>query len=198
MTPTAAPRWPDKTTPQGTAALSVALNLAGNEWSGSIPFAALAVIVVVVVIRVVGLFRLALLLFLRRRILHRRTRLYRWSLHLLRGLIGVLMLSLFAFAIRELALAEAYTIFFIAPLLITLLSIPILKERVRPTHWIAIAVGMLGVIIAMRPNQEAFFSLGALAVLAAASCYAISAVAGSGSLRKAVSSSNSPSSSASS
>lgn len=102
----------------------------------------------------------------------------RWPLHLLRGLIGVLMLSLFAFAIRELALAEAYTIFFIAPLLITLLSIPILKERVRPTHWIAIAVGMLGVIIAMRPNQDAFFSLGALAVLAAASCYAISAIAG--------------------
>ena len=39
----------------------------------------------------------------------------RWPLHLLRGVIGVLMLSLFAFAIRELALAEAYTIFFIAP-----------------------------------------------------------------------------------
>ena len=102
----------------------------------------------------------------------------RWPLHLLRGVIGVLMLSLFAFAIRELALAEAYTIFFIAPLLITILSIPILKERVRPSHWIAIAVGMLGVIVAMRPNQDAFFSLGALAVLAAASCYAVSAIAG--------------------
>ncbi len=102
----------------------------------------------------------------------------RWPLHLLRGVIGVLMLSLFAFAIRELALAEAYTIFFIAPLLITILSIPILKERVRPAHWIAIAVGMLGVVVAMRPNQDALFSLGALAVLAAASCYAVSAIAG--------------------
>ncbi len=102
----------------------------------------------------------------------------RWRLHLLRGAIGVLMLSLFAFAIRELALTEAYTIFFVAPLLIAMLSIPILKERVRAAHWGAIFVGMVGVIIAMRPNQAAFFSMGALAVLAAASCYAVSAIAG--------------------
>jgi drug/metabolite transporter (DMT)-like permease len=100
----------------------------------------------------------------------------RWPLHLFRGVIGVLMLSLFAFAIKELALAEAYTIFFIAPLLITVLSIPVLKETVRPVHWIAIGVGLVGVVIAMRPSGEDFFSLGALAVLAAATCYAVSAV----------------------
>ena len=41
----------------------------------------------------------------------------RWPLHLLRGGLNVAMLALFAFAIRELALAEAYTLFFIAPLL---------------------------------------------------------------------------------
>ena len=40
----------------------------------------------------------------------------RWPLHLLRGGLNVAMLALFAFAIRELALAEAYTLFFIAPL----------------------------------------------------------------------------------
>lgn len=102
----------------------------------------------------------------------------RWRLHLLRGGIGVLMLSLFTFSLRELALAEAYTIFFIAPLLITILSIPVLKETVSPRHWVAIAVGMAGVLIALRPDQDAFFSLGALAVLAAAGCYAVSAIAG--------------------
>ncbi len=102
----------------------------------------------------------------------------RWPLHLLRGCIGILMLSLFTFALRELGLAEAYTIFFIAPLLITILSIPVLKEKVSPRHWVAIAVGMAGVVIALRPNQENFFSLGALAVLAAATCYAVSAIAG--------------------
>lgn len=102
----------------------------------------------------------------------------RWRLHLLRGVTTVLMLSLFTFSLRELALAEAYTIFFIAPLLITVLSIPVLKETVSPRHWVAIALGMAGVVIALRPDQQAIFSLGALAVLAAAACYAVSAIVG--------------------
>lgn len=102
----------------------------------------------------------------------------RWRLHLFRGVIGIIMLTLFSFALRELGLAEAYAIFFIAPLLITILSIPVLRERVAPMHWAAIAVGMIGVVIALRPDGEAFFSWGALAVLGAATCYAVSAIAG--------------------
>ncbi|MEO8857226.1 MAG: DMT family transporter [Burkholderiaceae bacterium] len=102
----------------------------------------------------------------------------RWRLHFLRGAISILMLSLFAFSLRELGLAEAYTIFFVAPLWITMLSIPVLKETVSPRHWVAIGVGMAGVVIALRPNGDAFFSLGALAVLGAAACYAVSAIAG--------------------
>jgi drug/metabolite transporter (DMT)-like permease len=102
----------------------------------------------------------------------------RWHLHLFRGVIGILMLSLFSYALRVLGLAEAYAIFFIAPLLITMLSIPVLGEKVAPLHWLAIAVGMVGVWIALRPQGEAFFSLGALAVLGAAACYAVSAVTG--------------------
>ncbi|OYU30800.1 MAG: EamA family transporter [Comamonadaceae bacterium PBBC2] len=100
----------------------------------------------------------------------------RWSLHLLRGVMSVGMLSLFTFALTELPLTEAYTLFFIAPLLITMLSIPVLKEKVLPLHWVAIAVGFAGVLVAMRPQGAGFFSLGALAVLAAASLYAASAV----------------------
>ena len=55
----------------------------------------------------------------------------RWRLHLFRGVIGILMLSLFSYALRALGLAEAYAIFFIAPLLITMLSIPVLGETGR-------------------------------------------------------------------
>ena len=102
----------------------------------------------------------------------------RWRLHFLRGGSSILMLSLFTFGLRELGLAEAYTLFFIAPLLITILSMPVLKETVSPRHWGAIGVGMAGVVVALRPDQDAFFSIGALAVLAAASCYAMSAIAG--------------------
>lgn len=100
----------------------------------------------------------------------------RWRLHLLRGVMSVMMLSCFTFALQTLPLTEAYTLFFIAPLLITLLSIPVLKEKVSPRNWAAIVVGFLGVLIAMRPDGSAFFSLASLAVLAAAALYATSAV----------------------
>ena len=102
----------------------------------------------------------------------------RWPLHLLRGVLNVAMLALFTYALKVLGLAEAYTLFFIAPLLITALSTVVLGERVRAAHWVAIALGMVGVVVALRPSQEAFFSLGALAVLGAATCYAVSAITG--------------------
>ena len=41
----------------------------------------------------------------------------RWPLHLLRGVIGVFMLSLFAFGVKRLSLTDAYAISFIAPLM---------------------------------------------------------------------------------
>ena len=102
----------------------------------------------------------------------------RWPLHLLRGVIGIAMLALFTFSLKELGLAEAYTIFFVAPLMITVLAIPVLKETVSARHWAAIAVGLGGVLVALRPDQDAFFSLGAIAVLVAAAFYAVSAIAG--------------------
>jgi len=102
----------------------------------------------------------------------------RWPLHLLRMGVGVAMMSLFVTALRSLGLAEAYTLFFIAPLLITVLSIPVLQERVRPRHWWALAGGLCGVLVALRPNQGAFLSLGALAVLGSAVCYAVSSITG--------------------
>ena len=102
----------------------------------------------------------------------------RWPLHLLRGVCNITTLALFSHALASLPLAEGYTIFFVAPLLITSLSTVVLGERVRAGHWVAIAVGLCGVMVALRPSQEAFFTLGALAALGAAACYAISAIVG--------------------
>ena len=102
----------------------------------------------------------------------------RWRLHLLRGVIGVLMMALFTFGLQTLGLAEAYTLTFVAPLLITLLAVPLLKEAALPRHWVALAVGLCGVVIALRPDQDAFFSIGAIAILASALCYALSSVLG--------------------
>jgi drug/metabolite transporter (DMT)-like permease len=102
----------------------------------------------------------------------------RWPLHLLRAAIGIVMLALFAYGVRGLSLAEAYTIFFIGPILITALSVFVLKERVNRARWIAIAVGMAGVLVVLRPSGDGFLTLGGLAILVAAVCYAVSAVSG--------------------
>ena len=106
----------------------------------------------------------------------------RWPLHLLRGVLGITMLALFTMGVRELPLSAAYTLFFIAPLLITALSVPVLRERVPAAHWWAIGVGFIGVLIALRPSgddlQAGFVTVGGLATLGAALCYAIAAVTG--------------------
>jgi drug/metabolite transporter (DMT)-like permease len=100
----------------------------------------------------------------------------RWPLHLLRGALGIGMLSLFAFALRTLPLAEAYSIFFIAPLLITLLSGPMLGERVGAARWGAIIVGLAGVVVVLRPTGTGMFTLAGGAVLLAATAYSVSAI----------------------
>ena len=111
-----------------------------------------------------------------------RLRKLRWSLHILRGCLGIAMLSLFTRGVSELPLSATYTIFFIAPLLITALSVPVLKERVPRAHWWAIGVGFIGVLVAIRPSggdlQAGFATTGGLAVMTAALCYAVAAVAG--------------------
>lgn len=100
----------------------------------------------------------------------------RWPLHLLRGVLGVVMMAAFVYALRTLPLTTAYTIFFVAPLLITALSVPVLGERVGPRRWGAIVVGFVGVLVVLRPTGEGVMTLAGLAVLASALGYAVSAI----------------------
>lgn len=100
----------------------------------------------------------------------------RWSLHLLRGVLSVMMMACFTYALVRLPLSTAYTIFFVAPLMITALSMPVLGERVGPRRWAAIVVGLLGVLVVLRPTGEGMFTLAGLAVLGAAFGYSASAI----------------------
>lgn len=100
----------------------------------------------------------------------------RWSLHLLRGVLGVAMMATFAYALRRMPLSTAYSIFFVAPLLITALSVPFLGEHVGPRRWVAIGIGLAGVVVVLRPTGEGVLSLAGIAVLVAALGYAVSAI----------------------
>ncbi|QJQ94182.1 MULTISPECIES: DMT family transporter [Halomonadaceae] len=69
----------------------------------------------------------------------------------LRGLL-LFAASTFAYlALRDLPLLQVYVVNFSAPLLVTLLAIPLLKERVSPARGMAVAIGFVGVIIAVGP-----------------------------------------------
>ena len=100
----------------------------------------------------------------------------RWPMHLFRSVLGIAMLTSFAFGLKALSLAEAYSIFFIAPALITALSVLVLKEKVGTGQWLAIAVALAGVLIVLRPEGTGFLSIGGLAILGSAFCYAAAAI----------------------
>ena len=100
----------------------------------------------------------------------------RWRLHLLRAVLGVAMMGTFIYALHVMPISSAYAIFFIAPLLITALSVPILGEYVGPRRWTAILIGFVGVLVALRPTGDGVVSIAGLAVLLAALGYAVSAI----------------------
>jgi drug/metabolite transporter (DMT)-like permease len=62
-----------------------------------------------------------------------------WA-HLLRSIIGLIAIACFFQALDQLPLAQVTGIFFAAPLAMTALSVPLLKERVGPRRWAAVAV----------------------------------------------------------
>ena len=100
----------------------------------------------------------------------------RWGLHLLRGVLGMVMIGCFVYALRRMPLSTAYTLYFVAPLLVAALSVPLLGEKVGPRRWTAIGIGMLGVVVVLRPGVDGLVSLPGLMVLLAATAYAIAAV----------------------
>jgi drug/metabolite transporter (DMT)-like permease len=100
----------------------------------------------------------------------------RWRLHLIRGVLSVLMMVTFTFALQELSLARTYSLFFVAPMLIAILSMFFFGERVRRAQWVAIGVGFLGVLIVLKPETSGFGWAGSLAVLGTALCYSLSNV----------------------
>ena len=101
----------------------------------------------------------------------------RFGMHLLRGALSVAVLGGFIYAVRVLSLANAYSIFLAAPLIVTALSVPLLGDRVDWRTWLAISIGLVGVLTMLRPSASALVTLGALAALLSATAYSFSAIA---------------------
>ncbi len=82
------------------------------------------------------------------------------------------MTGLLFYAIRKVPLADATSILFLAPLMVTALSAVWLQEHVGPRRWVAVAIGFVGAMIILRPGASVF-SVGAVPLLGAAVCLAM-------------------------
>ena len=80
----------------------------------------------------------------------------RLGLQLLRGLTVLASSLFFISGLSFLPIAEASATGFVAPLFVTALSIIFLNEKVGLRRWIATGVGLIGVIIILRPGSGAF------------------------------------------
>ena len=94
---------------------------------------------------------------------------------LLRSVLIVLCIIPYYLAIPVLPLADIVGIVFSSPMIITLLSVLILKERVKPSFWAAIVIGFVGVLIIANPSGELSLA-GVLLAFGSACAYAVMSI----------------------
>lgn len=97
-------------------------------------------------------------------------------LHLVRGAMSIVMLTSFVYAVRETSITATYSIFMCAPLVVAALSVPMLGEKVARSQWIAIGVGLAGVLLMLRPGGSRWSTLGSVAAVIAVAMYAFSVI----------------------
>jgi drug/metabolite transporter (DMT)-like permease len=90
-------------------------------------------------------------------------------LQLARGVLQLATTLLFFAAISHIPIADALALLFVYPLLVTALSPVLLGEHVRGTQWLAIAIGLVGVLFILRPGTGAFHWAGVFALGASVS-----------------------------
>lgn len=90
----------------------------------------------------------------------------RIRLQMFRSTLLLVSILLFSTALRFMPLADAVAITCVFPIIVTALSVPLLKERVGLRRWAAVGVGLAGAVIIIRPGMgvmhwAAFLTLGA-------------------------------------
>ena len=92
-----------------------------------------------------------------------------WA-HLIRASVVMVSNVTYFLGLAAMPIADAAAIGFVAPILVTLISVLFLGERVGWHRWAAVVMGLIGVIIMLRPEGE--FHWAAVLILISALCYA--------------------------
>lgn len=90
----------------------------------------------------------------------------------LRGIFLFLSYTTYMMGVAALPLAEVEAIRFSGPIMITILSVLLLSEKVKFVRWLALLVGLLGVVLIVRPGSAAF-NEGSLFILISVLFYAL-------------------------
>ncbi len=91
----------------------------------------------------------------------------RWSL-IGRAVLTLTAWLLYYSAARTLPLAQLLTLYFSAPVITTLLAMPLLGERVSASRWLSVLLGFLGVLVAADPGRMSALPATWLVLAAAA------------------------------
>ena len=89
------------------------------------------------------------------------------GLHIVRGLMVTVANMSFYLSLSLMPIAEATGLFFVAPLIITGLSGPLLGEKVGLRRWLAVVVGFIGVVLISGIGTDSFRAPALLSLLAA-------------------------------
>ena len=98
-----------------------------------------------------------------------------WPALLGRGLLNFLAYTAYYLALAALPMATTVALYFTAPLFITVMSVVMLHERVSARRWCALALGLTGVVIMVRPGG-ALFDWAALLPIFCGFAYALSMI----------------------
>jgi drug/metabolite transporter (DMT)-like permease len=99
-------------------------------------------------------------------------RTHRPLVHIGRYLLVLALSFSFFWALSQMKLVDAIAITFAAPIFITALSVPLLKEAVGLHRWVAIGIGFSGVLIMLRPGMGVF-QWAAVVVIGSALVYSL-------------------------
>jgi drug/metabolite transporter (DMT)-like permease len=91
----------------------------------------------------------------------------RWAWHLLRTVFATAAMFGFFYGLARMPLVNTLTIAFMAPLIVTALSVPFLGEHVGWRRWLAVIAGFSGVLLVLRPGPG-MFDPASIAVIIAA------------------------------
>ncbi|HEY7690298.1 MAG TPA: DMT family transporter [Dongiaceae bacterium] len=95
--------------------------------------------------------------------------------HGVRAALNLGTMVTFYYALKLLPLADCFAVAYAAPLFVTALSVPLLKEKVGPRRWAAVLIGFGGVLFMLQPSG-AGLSTGTLLALSSAFLYALTLI----------------------